>query len=234
MAGTMLRLYDLAGADDSLRFSPHCWRVRMALAHKGLAVQTIPWRFTEKDRLPQPNIGMVPVLTDGDSVVHDSWKIAEYLEFRYPGSPLFGCPAARSQALLVKYWVEKALHPLMSRMILLDIWSGLHDKDKAYFRDSREKRFGKRLEDVVADRDGARRMFRDALEPLRSMLADQSFICGVEPGFADYLLLGVFQWARCGSAYALLDDADPVASYREQLLDLFDGLARRAPHLDAK
>ena len=33
----------------------------MALAHKGLAVETVPWRFTEKDRLPQPNAGRVPV-----------------------------------------------------------------------------------------------------------------------------------------------------------------------------
>lgn len=230
----MMTLYDLAGADENRRFSPHCWRVRMALAHKGLAVQTIPWRFTEKDRLPQPNVGLVPVLVDADSVVHDSWKIAEYLDARYPGHPLFGCAAARSQALLTKYWVEKVLHPLVSRMILLDIWSGLHEKDKSYFRDSREKRFGKRLEDVVADREGVRRLFRDALEPLRTMLADQRFVCGAEPGFADYLLLGVFQWARCGSAYALLDAADPVADYRERLLDLFDGLARHAPHLDTK
>jgi glutathione S-transferase len=229
----MLKLYDLAGADEGRRFSPHCWRVRMALAHKGLAVQTVPWRFTEKDRLPQPNAGMVPVLVDGDSVVHDSWKIAVYLETRYPERPLFGCAAAAAHALLIKYWVEKALHPLISRMVLVDIWSGLHDKDKAYFRDSREKRFGKRLEEVVADRDGARRLFRDALEPLRAMLADQLFVCGAEPGFADYLLLGTFQWARCGSGYALLDPADPVASYRERLLDLFDGLARRSPHLAA-
>jgi glutathione S-transferase len=41
-------LYDLAGADPDLRFSPFCWRTRFALAHKGLPVETIPWRFTEK------------------------------------------------------------------------------------------------------------------------------------------------------------------------------------------
>ena len=44
-----MKLYDLAGADDDLRFSPNCWRIKMALEHKGLAAETVPWRFVEKD-----------------------------------------------------------------------------------------------------------------------------------------------------------------------------------------
>ena len=48
MAGRIL--YDLAGAQDDRRFSPYCWRTRMALAHKGLSVDTVPWRFTTKRR----------------------------------------------------------------------------------------------------------------------------------------------------------------------------------------
>jgi len=44
-----LKLYDLAGANDDCRFSLPCWQVKMALKHKGLQVQEIPWRFTEKD-----------------------------------------------------------------------------------------------------------------------------------------------------------------------------------------
>ena len=77
-------LYDLAGAEADRRFSPFCWRTRMALAHKGLEVETVPWRFTEKDKLPKPNRGRVPVIVDDDRVVHDSTAIADYLEERYP------------------------------------------------------------------------------------------------------------------------------------------------------
>ena len=66
-----ITMYDLAGAEMDRRFSPFCWRSRMALAHKGLAVETVPWRFTEKDKLPQPNAGRVPVIVDGERVVHD-------------------------------------------------------------------------------------------------------------------------------------------------------------------
>ncbi|MGL4964315.1 MAG: hypothetical protein ACRC67_24000 [Inquilinus sp.] len=46
-----LTLYELAGADAALRFSPHCWKTRMALAHKGLEADRLPWRFTEKDAI---------------------------------------------------------------------------------------------------------------------------------------------------------------------------------------
>ena len=35
-------MHDLAGADPDLRFSPYCWRIRFALAHKGLPVRPLP------------------------------------------------------------------------------------------------------------------------------------------------------------------------------------------------
>ena len=46
-----ITLYDLCGRDERLRFSPYCWRVRMALAHKGLDYTTVAWRFQEKEEL---------------------------------------------------------------------------------------------------------------------------------------------------------------------------------------
>ena len=42
----MKKLYELAGADENRRFRPYCWRVRMALAHKGLEVESLPWHVT--------------------------------------------------------------------------------------------------------------------------------------------------------------------------------------------
>jgi hypothetical protein len=35
-------VYDLAGANPALRFSPYCWCITMALARKGPAVETVP------------------------------------------------------------------------------------------------------------------------------------------------------------------------------------------------
>ncbi len=115
-------LYDLAGAEPERRFSPFCWRTKMALAHKGLVVETVPWRFTEKDKLPQPNQGRVPVIVDGDKIVHDSTAIADYLETRYPDLPsLFGDEAGRALTRFVQNWTETILQPGLVGFVVLDI-----------------------------------------------------------------------------------------------------------------
>lgn len=72
-----MKLYDLAGAEDDLRFSPNCWRIKMALQHKGLAVDTVPWRFVEKDVIAFSRQKAVPVLVDNSTIVADSWEIAK-------------------------------------------------------------------------------------------------------------------------------------------------------------
>ena len=223
-----IQLYDLASADPKLRFSPYCWRVKMALAHKGLEWEEIAWYFTEKDRLPDPNAGTVPVLVDDGKVVSDSWNIAQYLDERYPENPLFACAEARSEALLIKFWVERTLHPFITRMGIGDFLSTLHEKDKPYFRQTREKRFGMPIEQYMQDREQARDGFRNALEPLRAMLAEQPYVAGNNAGYVDYIIFGALQWMRCGSPYVSLQKDDAVFDYRERLLDLFDGLGRKA------
>ena len=86
-----IRLHELCGSDPARVFSPYCWRVRMALAHKGLAHEARPWRFTDKAAIADAGTEKVPVLRDGTRTVHDSWAILEYLEDRYPGhASLFG------------------------------------------------------------------------------------------------------------------------------------------------
>jgi hypothetical protein len=40
-------LYDLVGADAERPFSPHCWKAKMALAHKGLDFRAVPTPFLE-------------------------------------------------------------------------------------------------------------------------------------------------------------------------------------------
>lgn len=224
-----IQLYDLAAADEDRRFSPNCWRVRMALAHKGLAVRTIPWRFTDKAVIAFSGQGAVPVMVDGERTVVDSWCIAVDLEDRYADRPtLFGCEPARQHALFIKHWVERALNPLALRMIALDIFDSLHERDQAYFRRTREARFGMPLEALVSNREQTKENFQEVLAPLRSYLAEQPFLGGAAPLFGDYIVFGVFQWMRCVSEFRVLAKDDLVYAWRERLLDLYGGLARRA------
>jgi glutathione S-transferase len=222
-------LYDLAGAEDDRRFSPYCWRSKMALAHKGLEVETVPWRFTEKETIRFSRQGRVPVLVDGGHVVADSWAIAVYLEETYPDRPsLFGGQGGRAVTRFVNGWADMILNPGVARLIMADIFLHLHERDREYFRRTREERFGAALEAVSADRDATVVEFRRTLHPLRGTLEHQSYLGGEAPNYADYIIFGAFQWARSVSDFLLLEGDDPVAAWREKLLQAFGGLAERA------
>jgi glutathione S-transferase len=226
-------LYDLAGADPARRFSPFCWRSRLALAHKGLEVETIPWRFTEKEKIAFSGQGLVPVLVDDGRVVNDSWAIACWLEEEYPDRPsLFGGAGGRAMARFLNSWADGVLHPGVARLVVADIASLLAPADQAYFRESRERRFGMTLEQVVAERERGVEGFRRDLLPLRLTLRAQPWLGGEAPNYADYIVFGAFQWARVCSPFPLLAADDPVAEWRGRMLDLFGGLARATPRHD--
>ena len=224
-----LQLYDLAGAEPERRFSPYCWRTKLALMHKGLAFETIPWRFTEKDAIAFSGQGRVPVLLDGDRVVFDSWTIATYLEVSYPDRPsLFRSDGGRAVTRFVTAWADTILIGGILRLVVTDIFAHLHDKDRAYFRETREKRLGATLEAVSANRNTDVLTFRKTLEPVRTVLAAQPYFGGEMPAYADYAAFGCFQWARCISSFPLLLKDDPVWAWRDRLLSTFDGFARNA------
>lgn len=224
-----ITFYELAGATDDLRFSPNTWRTRMALAHKGLAYDTELCRFTEKDKIAFSGQKLVPILRDGDRVICDSWAIACYLEDTYPDRPpLFGCDVGRATTRFINVWTSTVLHGALSRLLLADIHANLHEADKAYFRETREKRFGMTLEQYAGDRNASLSAFRGALEPVRTALVQHPFVSGKGPGYADYLLFGPFMWARAMSPIRLLEPDDPVFAWRERMLDLWGGYARSA------
>lgn len=223
-------LYDLAGADPAVRFSPNCWRVRMALLHKALDFETVPWRFTDKEAIAFSGQGAVPVIQDGAKVVHDSLAIAQHLEQAYGDEPtLFGGPAGEALTTFVRHWTLSILHPGVSKLILLDLFDALDERDKPYFRETREARFGAPLEQVADPSASSLEAFRGSLQPLRNTLREQPFLGGQSPLFPDYIVFGAFQWARAVSPLELLDADDPVYAWRERLLDSHDGAARQAP-----
>jgi glutathione S-transferase len=227
-----LRLYDLAAADSDRRFSPYCWRTRLALAHKGLSVETIPWRFTEKGEIAASGQGLVPVLVDGGRWVSDSWTIANYLEDTYPDRPsLFADATGRRLTRFYSAFADGLVAAIFP-FIALDILDRIADADRVYFRVSREKRIGTTLEAFAAGREAKLPAFRANLTPLHRTLTAQPFFGGDEPLYADYALFGPFQWARCISPFELLEKDDPVRLWRDRLLDRFSGLARKSPAYD--
>jgi glutathione S-transferase len=225
-----LKLFELVGTDTARPFSPFCWRTRMALAHKDLAAETIPWCFTEKQAIAPYKSEKVPVLLDDENHIVDSWAIANYLEDTYPDRPsLFGGEGGRAIGRMINWWGDIAIVGGIFPMIAADIHGHLKPEDAIYFRQTREARLGKPLEEAAAVRDKDVEKFRRSLDPLRLTLRTQLFLGGDAPNYADYIVFGGFQWARAVSPFHLLDDKDSVYAWRERLLDAFDGLARKSP-----
>ncbi len=221
-------MYDLAGADPDLRFSPYCWRTRFALAHKGLPVETIPWRFTETDAIAFSGQGKVPVIRDEGDVVFDSWTIAEHLEDRYPAPANFGHPTARAHARFINAWADAVLVGGIARFIVRDLLDIIDPKDRDYFRTSREQRFGADLEKVQTGREDRLTAFRDTLTPIRLVLRKQSWLGGAAPSYADHIVAGTLMWPRCASRFELLAADDPVAVWFLRMLEQYGGLGLSA------
>jgi len=225
-------LYDLVGTDDR-RFSPNTWRSRLALAHKGLDAEIRPTRFLEIAGICGGNQKTVPVIEDGDAVIGDSWAIAKHLEDTYPDHPsLFGGAAGRALTLAFQNWVLCEVYAKIAPLVVADICGHLDPEDGAYFRQSREKRFGMSLEDVQAGRDDKIDPFRKALHPARMTLRDQPFMGGDAPLYADYVLFAALLWPRVISPFQILTPDDPVYDWFERCLDLHDGLARTTAAYD--
>lgn len=226
------QLYELLG-DGDRRFSPYCWRARFALAHKRLDADYVPIGFTEKDKIAFSGQTRVPILVDDETTVFDSWEIACYLEEHYPAAPpLFGSEAARGEARFIGCWMESKVFPPLFKLLVGDIFAHVRPEDRDYFRETREKRLGKTIERCAEEAHSHLEPFRASVTPARLTVASQPFLCGTAPAYADYILFGSFQWARCVSPIPIVERDDPLHAWLERMLDLYDGAGRSVPAYD--
>jgi glutathione S-transferase len=151
-------LYDLAAKDPEMRFSPFCWRAKMAMRHKGLDFETIP---------------------------------------------------------------------IIRSTFLLDIYNVVADRDRAYFRESREKLFGGKLEELAMERSAGLKALAQVLQPAEATLNVSRWLAGDEPSYADYCLFGSLQWGRVLSSEPIVSPDGAVGRWFERMLGLFDGYARQ-------
>jgi glutathione S-transferase len=206
------KLYALCGTDRTRPFSPHVWKTKLSLAHKGLDFDVAPVGFTDIPKLEQGATKIVPLLRDGETLVSDSFDIALYLERTYPErATLFGGEGGKATARFVEGWSQMTLHPAIGRIAIMDIHASLDPVD---------------LEAVAEAGQADLEFFSAKLEPLRHMLKFQPFLGGASPLFADYIVFGALQWARIISPHRLLAAGDVVTDWFERCLDLHGGLGR--------
>ena len=220
-------LYALCGADAECRFSPHVWKVVMALSHKGLDFEEVPTPFTTIKSRESGFSPTVPLLNDGGHLVRDSFDIALYLEDKYSGGPsLFKGEGGKTLSRSIEGYTQFVIQSALAKIIVKDIHDLLAPVDQAYFRPSREARHGRTLEEVEATSEVEIAAFPAKLDPIRHVLKFQPWLGGEGPLFADYILFGALQWARVVSPKPILRDDDPVRDWFERCLDLYDGRGR--------
>ena len=193
-ADAKVRLYELV-IQNGRSSSPYVWRIRYALAHKGIAFESVALGFTEIPKTFGGRFKTVPVLEYGETMLAESWDIAEYLDHTFADRPaLFSGNAENAMVRLMDAWFSMEIQRKMFGVYVLDIHNAVRPEDRAYFRQSRELRTkGATLEAFTADRESRLPAVREALAPLRMQLARLPYLGGSAPNYADYIAFGAFQ-----------------------------------------
>jgi glutathione S-transferase len=225
-----LIIYERIGHQER-RPSPFSWRIYLAVAHKGVPVEYRSVRFADVETIR--GLGgqdKVPILVDGDRVIHDSWNIAVYLEAQFPDRPsLFGGTVGRALTRHINLWSDTTLGLAIRRLIAADFIYCLAPEDRAYYRRSREAQFGCTLEAYCADRERWLNEFAITIAPLEQTLTEQPYLAGDEPAYADYVLFSAFQYVRLGSPHEFLVSGSAVRRWRDAIVARFDHIGDRYP-----
>jgi len=222
-----MKLYELVGKDKTQGFSPYVWRSRMALAHKGIEVEMVPLLFTEIPKIQGVTAKTVPILEHEGAFICDSWDIANYLEDKFPDRPsLFGGDAGKAYANFFNFTCYYNLVMPLFQTLVYDIFLGLDEQDRDYFRQSRESLIGKSLEEAHEKQDQNLKIFQNHLWPFNAILKTQEYFCGAEPAYVDYMMYGLFQWAKGVSPLEIITPKDRLYDWRGKMDALFDGLGQ--------
>lgn len=214
-----MKLYELCG-DDKRRFSPYCWRTRMALAIKQIEVEAASVGFTEIPGICGGAGKTVPILETDGGVIVDSFEIARHLDRVHPANPLFRGEAAEAHCRLIQGWADTAVVAGLASMIVVDVWAVLRPQDKDYFRTTRETRFGKTLEEFQAGREDRVAGFNSmTLAPARRTLASAQWLGGEQADYADCILFGTLMWPHVVSDFPVLEDG-PLMDWFRRCLEL--------------
>lgn len=223
----MLEMWELCGRDNA-RFSTFSWRTRLALHHKRLDFKVHPVAVSDKEAVAFSGQPKVPIIKVGDKVISDSWAIAVFLEREFPDRPsLFGGPVGEQLTYFFNLWTDRELVPGLVPYLMRDVLDCVDDADGRHLRAQIEGIFKKTLEELFAEREKALQQLRKRLQPVRKVLEKAPFLGGESPAYADYILFGVFQWARVVSNAIVLEPGDVVAGWFERVLDLDGGVGRK-------
>ena len=224
-----ITLYDLQ-LESGCTISPFVWRAKYAVRHKGFELDIVPGGFTGILDRTGGRSERCPVIVDNGEWVLDSWKIAEYLDEKYPdrGPPLFEGESMKALTKFIDAWTWRTAVGPWFRCYIQDYHDLSVPQDREYVRWSRQDWFlgGQKLEHVQAGREDRLPLVPPQLEPLRVLLRETPWLGGDQPNFADFCALSSFLWCASVATTPPLTDDDPLRDWLDRGFDLYDGLGR--------
>ncbi|KAG8679884.1 hypothetical protein FRC08_016674 [Ceratobasidium sp. 394] len=200
-------------------WSPNTWKTRIALNYKRLPyrVEYVSYPDIEStfkkfgvpptsDKAPQYTL---PMIADPSSdpnekptYIADSFKIALYLEDKYPSPayPSLFPPGTHAFHSLFTEHFTSLIQPLAPTMLPLVGRHGfLDDRGEEYYRRTRQARFGKSLEQLAEDGVRAWGNVREKWDEFGKRLdlnKSGPFVMGEQISYADLMLGAAFCWIR--------------------------------------
>ena len=222
-----ITLYDLQLA-SGCTISPFVWATKFALAHKGFDIDIVPGGFTGIAERTGGKSERLPVIVDDGEWVLDSWLIAEYLDRKYPDRPtLIGDPGIKPLTEFTEAWLWRTAIGPWFRAYIVDYRNLSLPQDHQYVTETRERMLGgRKLEEVSEEGKAQLAQTPPTLEPFRQVLAQNKWLGGDQPNYADFRALAVFLWCASVATTPPLTEDDPLRDWLDRGFDLYGGLGR--------
>lgn len=158
-------------------FSTNVERVALALAHKGLEVESIEISYEARTPVIEASgQELVPVIDDDGEIVADSTKILGHLDEHYPQNPIFPTdPTRRTEVELMIDWFN-------------EVWKSSPNAIEFELEEGDEE---SRMDMV----EGEAKRMRTAIGLFNRMLAGRDFMAGDEVSALDFVIFPFLKYA---------------------------------------
>lgn len=117
-------------------------------------------------------------MTHDNKPIQDSWKIAVYLEENFPDTPSLFHGNMGVHKFFYDYISTNVLIPLF-KLVVLNIAKNAGTPEViAWFRENREKKFGRSLETFAGNPDENLATVKQVLAPIHNVLKEHTFVTG--------------------------------------------------------
>ncbi|KXN68933.1 hypothetical protein CONCODRAFT_8738 [Conidiobolus coronatus NRRL 28638] len=225
------QIYELLNKPNGVSYSPWVIQTILFFKHKGIDYDLISLTFKEVGptikELTNGEWDLVPTIKfpNGD-IVFDSEKIAQYLDEKYPESPLIASDT-KVNTLFNRFFDEEMGY-CTYELILLDVYHSLDASSQKVYRVSKELEVGTTLEEFSSNPEQNIKQFHEASKTLDELLTNSNYLQGDSPGFFDYRIFGVLQCIRSikkehYNALVIKNPYVKVSEWAEKMDNLFDG-----------